>query len=576
MVVKDILGAVGLREPLGNAWRTVKDQRKLRQQFDIWRDLQQFRARYGGFLQEIQTVGPAPRTLLIISLADTPFQAKLEGMMAKALQLRGYHPRILTGRNTHWVQRYLREFGLRDFIYLDDYSQQVSDLAHAEASRLLAEPMTVRRMKDLNFRGADVGRHVLSIATRNLKQGAVEPSDPRFQQQVARLLPQSIQAVLAAEQLLDTVRPDLVLFHEARYAVYGALCDVALARGLNVIQFQESPHGSDTLQWKRHRFETRKIHPQSLSDDTWERLLRMPWTPRHEERLWEQFRVRYAGVGFLNRNYQFTPSLRGADKVHEILGLDPSKKTAVIFPHVLWDANLFFGEDLFSDQEDWLVQTVKAACANPDVNWIVKVHPANGWKRKRRGIVGELREVVALRKAVGELPPHVKLLEPTVDINTFDLFGAADYGLTIRGTIGIELPCFGVPVFTGGTGRYSGKGFTIDSATPDEFFHNLAHIQDFPRLTEEQTIRAKKYAYGLFHMRPWRMQSMHIVYSPIDLGGHPLEINIDLRVRSARELAESPDLVKFAAWADDPTRLDFLEEEPEESPLPASPEPVPA
>jgi hypothetical protein len=424
--------------------------------------------------------------------------------------------------------------------------------------------MTVQRMKDLNFRGADVGRHVLSIATRNLKQGAVEPSDPRFQQQVARLLPQSIQSVLAAEQLLEAVRPDLILFHEARYAVYGALCDVALSRGLNVIQFQESPHGSDTLQWKRHTFATRKLHPQSLSDDTWERLLHMPWTEHHEQALWDQFKLRYAGVGFLNRNYQFTPSMRGADKVRELLGLDPNKKTAVIFPHVLWDANLFYGDDLFSDQEDWMVEVVKAACANPNVNWILKVHPANALKRKRRGIEGELREVVALRKAIGELPPHVKLLQPTVDINTFDLFGVADYGLTIRGTIGLELPCFGVPVFTGGTGRYSSKGFTIDSDTPEELLGKLAHIQDFPRLTEEQTTLAKKYAYGLFRMRPWKMESMHIVYSPVDLGGHPLEINIAMQVNSARELAQSPDLVKSGQWAARSDKLDFLQEEPEQ------------
>ena len=63
--------------------------------------------------------------------------------------------------------------------------------------------------------------------------------------------------------------------------------------------------------------------------------------------------------------------------------LDQSKKLAVVFSHVLWDANLFYGEDLFKDYGDWFEQTVKAACGNDRVNWLIKMHPANLWKRSR-------------------------------------------------------------------------------------------------------------------------------------------------------------------------------------------------
>lgn len=513
-------------------------------------------------LRGVRTTGGTPKRFLIISLADTPYQAKIEGMLAKALQLRGYQPLVLTGRGSRWVQRYLRAFGINDFLYIDDFTEAETDSARAVAAEMLAQPLTVQRMKDLQYRGAGVGRHVLSIATRQLRQGSVQPSDPRLQQKVAELLPQSIQAVQAAEKLLDRVKPDLIMFHETRYATYGAICDVALTRGLNVIQYQEAPHGSHALQLKRYTQETRRFHPHSLSDDTWALLRQMPWTPEHEAALWEEFRVRYRGEGFLNRRYQETPALRGGDRVRELLGLDPARKTAVIFPHVLWDANLFFGEDLFADQEEWLVETVKAACANPRLNWVVKVHPANAWKGKRRNLSAGPRDNAAIHEAIGELPPHVRLLQPDVDINTFDLFNVADYGLTIRGTIGLELPCFGVPVFTGGTGRYSGRGFTIDSVDRDDLLAKLAHIEDIPRLSDAETLLAKKYAFGLFRLRPWRMQSMSMVYSPILHGGHPLEIDIDLNFRSPRELTSAPDLLAFADWAVDPTQLDFLQERP--------------
>ena len=106
-----------------------------------------------------------------------------------------------------------------------------------------------------------------------------------------------------------------------------------------------------------------------------------------------------------------------------------------------------------------------AACANDRVNWVVKLHPANVWKRRRDRVSGELDELVAIRERVGELPPHVRLLEPDTDISTWSLFDVTDFGVTIRGSVGFELPCFGVPVLTAGTGFYSGRGFTVDSET---------------------------------------------------------------------------------------------------------------
>ena len=41
--------------------------------------------------------------------------------------------------------------------------------------------------------------------------------------------------------------------------------------------------------------------------------------------------------------------------------LDPERKTAAIFSHILYDATFFYGESLFADYEEWLVEAVRAA-----------------------------------------------------------------------------------------------------------------------------------------------------------------------------------------------------------------------
>jgi capsular polysaccharide biosynthesis protein len=306
---------------------------------------------------------------------------------------------------------------------------------------------------------------------------------------------------------------------------------------------------------KRFTAETRRLHPASISAQTWETLRRLPWTEGRERELQEEFELRYGpGEKHPDAGLQAGKRLKSAEEVRWDLGLDPNKPTAAIFSHILWDANLFYGRDLFSDQEEWLVESVRAACENPAVNWIVKLHPANLFKAPG----SEPNDKIAIREAIGELPQHVKVVEPGTDINTFSLFSLLQYGVTIRGTIGIELPCFGVPVLTAGTGRYSGFGFTNDSASSGEYLDKLRRIHELPPLSDEETLLAKRHAFALFRLRPLRFSSFRASFRPVHASRDPLNHNLRLSLRTAREVEEAADLRDFARWAQDRSQLDYL------------------
>src|SRR5207247_2842701 len=172
--------------------------------------------------------------------------------------------------------------------------------------------------------------------------------------------------------------------------------------------------------------------------------------------------------------------VKAAEEGREQLGLDPGKKTAVVFSHLLWDATFFYGTDVFDNYEEWLVETVRAACRNPSLNWVIKLHPANIWKVRREDPTADFMEERVLRQRVGPLPAHVKVVRPETDINTYSFFLVMDYCLTVRGTIGMEAPCYVIPVVTAGTGRYSGRGFTVDSRDRDEYLARLAALETVP------------------------------------------------------------------------------------------------
>jgi hypothetical protein len=519
------------------------------------RDFRRFRSRYGAIL------GPKPPggrgVALLASLSYSTFQVKLEGMIAKALQLQGYDVVAAVPRDADLIRRYFRLFGVDRFVTLDDFGDRNGDAV--DAAEMLRDLRTSADLKELSFHGADVGRQVLSTLSRYLHEGSIDLADPEARALAGELLPLSIRTTLASEGLLEAVAPDLVVFNERNYAEQGPLSDVALDRGHNVIQFV-SGFEDDTLVFKRFTPETKGIHPRSLSDESWATVRELEWTDERQFELDAEFAQRYdKDATFLGRWNQGSTREQSREELRAKLALEPSKPTAVMFSHVLWDANMFYGRDLFADQEEWFVETVRAACANDRANWVVKLHPANVWKLRRDGYHGELDEVRAIRDQIGELPPHVRLLPPDTDISTWSLFAVTDVGVTIRGSTGFELPCFGVPALTAGTGFYSGRGFTVDSDTREEYLERLARVQETPRPSDDHVELARKHAWGLFRGRQTHFTSFSCVYQPLEHVDRPFEATIEVHAQSADALALAPDLRRLGEWAVSSRALDYLD-----------------
>ncbi|MHB8643758.1 MAG: hypothetical protein ACYDA3_12835 [Gaiellaceae bacterium] len=544
---------------LRKAYRAAADPRRTAREAIIFRDLAQFRTAGAKGFRRARSSREPRGTVLVISLSDMIYQLKLEGVLATSLRLDGFRPVVLTHADSRWSKSYFRAFGIDEFID----AESILDPSHAApadaaAREFLDDAVGVQELKAFEYRGAKVGQQTLSSVSRRFQRGRISLDDADVRDVLPQMLAGSMRAVLAGEALIDRLQPDLVVFNEKGYARFGSIYDVALARNLNVIQFVSAGiHWRDALLFKRYTEETRRVHPSSLSADSWEHVRAMEWNDRHEAELRAEFDLRYSGAEkHPDAGLQEGKRILSADNVKSMLALDPAKKTAVLFSHVLWDANLFYGDDLFEDQEQWLVESVKAACANDSVNWIIKLHPANVYKAETT----ELNDEAAIRDAVGPLPPHVTLLRPETEINTYSLFAVADYGITIRGTIGMELPCFGIRTLTAGTGRYSGFGFTDDSSSASEYLGKLARINELPRLTDDETLLAKKHAYGLFRLRPFKFSSYEAHFMAAERLDHPLGHNLDLLLKTPEEVERAPDLRKFAEWANDREKLDYLAE----------------
>lgn len=527
----------------------------------VWLDLWRTR-RTTGFLRRPEIATRATEDVVLIPLlGGWVYEIKMQLMFATALRLQGWRVVVLSeSRRATRAYHYSKAFGIEEVVSHEDIplSQEGLALCDKAATEFMAGPLTFQSVKSWMFQGSWIGPQILGSVSRTQFRGAPDPSDPAIRSEIAEQLPKVLRGVLVAAKVMDSVRPRLMTTLEANYARHGPLVDMAVRSGIDVIHYNQITK-DDSVVLKRLTAETRRTHMASVARETLDFLENeVPWNPQREAELWSEFADRYGGRWRLqNRNQRGTRKMDREEIASEV-NLRPGKKIAVLFSHILWDANIFYGEDLFNDYGEWFVRSVAAACANPKVDWLIKLHPANVWKRAYEGVTTELSELQLINSEIGSLPDHVHLLPPDTNISTLSLYESADYGVTVRGTPGMEMACFGKAVFTAGTGRYSHLGFTIDSSSADEYLRRLAAIQTYEPPTADQIRLARRHAHAVFRLRLWQMKSFQSRFN-FERDWHPLDHNVGIAVRSIEEIRKTGDLEKWVTWAAGSRRVDYLE-----------------
>lgn len=547
-VLKDVLRRFNLLTTARWFWYRINPtlrRREKRRREEFLR----FKQQYGDVLRYRLNNGENQKKALVVSIGFID-GVRTELGLIKGLELAGFTPVVLSHRNP-WLIRYYKLAGVEEFLFWDEFADSI-DTAAAEA--------TVDRWHSFDdilafeYEGARVGRCAASTLLRHLRVGSLDLQAPEIRESLAGYIASGMAYATATQAIIREVQPQLAMFVDRGYSPQGELFDICLREAVDTITWNAA-HRSNALMLKRYTLDTRDEHPASLSEESWRQLRTMRWGEEHRERLRQELYTTYAsGDWYSEVGTQFNKHIVEPNEIQQRLGLDPKKKTAVIFPHIVWDGTFFWGQDLFDNYEEWFIETVRVACTNNQVNWIIKIHPANIVKNIRDGVQGEPSEIVALRKHIGQLPSHLFIISADSDINTFSLYELMDYCLTVRGTVGIEAAVFGIPVLTAGTGRYDHKGFTIDSETREAYLARIAEIQDIPPLSPDQRELAERFAYGVFMLRPLYLTTLTLEYQKNAEATSRTRIN----ATSKKDLLNAHDLRAFAQWVSDSNQLDFL------------------
>jgi len=562
--LKSFLETVGLLNTVNQCRQSIKDltDPDLRRRKHEHRQLfMQFKRQYGDVLRHNLNGNRHERKTALVCSVHFP-EVHIELAIIKALELAGFTPVVLIGTAIFRLPEYYKMAGIKE---IHPWSKFIDPPNLAAAEAIIESCQSLQELLSFEYEGMRVGRNAVGSALRKHRLGSLNIQSPQDREILVRAVAAGMSATKAAQRILQKFHPDLVVMTDKGYSPKGELFDKCLDNGVDVISW-DLGHKGNSLLLKRFTLENRDQQNNTLSPELWQLICHMEWTCTHREQLHREIRNCYASgnwypVAGTQRDKRFV----AADEIRNRLGLDRQKKTAFIFPHILWDATLFWGASLFSNYEEWLIETVRAACANERVNWVIKIHPAHIGKSLREGVQVEPAEIIALRKHIGELPPHIILIPPESDISTYSLHELMDYCVTVRGSVGIEAAMRGIPALTAGTGSYSHKGFTIDSESREQYLKRLARIETIPSLSPMQLELAERFAYGYFMLRTLPLTTVTMKYHK-SFKRHLAEGQIN--IRSKEEWFEAPDLRAIAQWMTNSSREDFLIPLPEEQESP--------
>lgn len=524
-----------------------------------WNDFIIYARRIGDYrrLAESMQIDPTKGSLLIVSgRGMNVVWAQAWTVLSLAARAKGHRVFVLTTRRQRSLNRYYRLLGITP-VYFEDYAAKISLVLPEEVAKAVALASSFDDFKRLRYQDAPIGEIALSTYSRNCGTGVIDLSKPGVRKFVEQWIAQIVQGIHIANAIFESHDVRLAFFTEVFMEEYGAFYYAALAKGLNVTRFAGTVRDEAIIVQHLSRSNDR-MHHSSLSASSWAWVKAQPYTPAIDAALHKNFMDRYGERWHRSKRNQPGTQILDRDEARRQLGIPLDRKVAVIYSHILYDTLFFFGTDLFSNYAEWLVETVRVACANPHIDWLIKVHPSNLWRGELNTLLnGRYEEERVIEQAIGKLPPYVRIVPASTKINPYTWFQLADYGITVRGTSGLEMAALGGAVITAGTGRYEGNGFTIDPPNRDAYLELLSRLPDLPDPTVEQKELAKRYAYSIFALKPFTVPSL---VPRLKTGKQRVVASDDIIYCPAPWAKSSlpPDLQGFSDWLVRPESQDLL------------------
>jgi hypothetical protein len=456
-----------------------------------------------------------PRVLMASAIGSYAHAITLESALAAALTLRGaevhallcdgaltacaecdvsLYPNVATFashgptrdlcRDCRWpAERVYAQLGLK----VHRYSDWLTPEDRAEASRIAAR-LPAADIPTFRWDGVSIGEHAHAGALRFFATGSLA-EEAQGERVLRRYLEAALLTAFATRRLMRSVGFSSTVFTHGIYVPWGIVGEVARQETVRVSNWN--------VAYRKRRF-------IFSHDDTYHHTL-MTEPPEYWENLelsagQERELMKYLSSrreGLFDWIVFHRPTTVDRTEIARQAGVDTSKPIVGLLTSVSWDAQLHYPANAFPNMLEWLVQTCEYFGTRPDLQLLIRVHPAeiSGFPPSRQPIMRELR------KRLPVLSPNIIIVPPESGMSTYGLMSLCNAVIIYNTKTGVELTSVGQPVIVAGEAWIRNKGITLDASSPQEY-RKILDCLPFPGgLEPARLARARRYAYHFFFNR---------------------------------------------------------------------------
>ena len=456
-----------------------------------------------------------PRVLMATSIGSYAHAVSLESALAAALTFRGaeVHALLCDGSMTACaeceaslypdVEKFVAQGPARDLcrdcqwpaervygqlgLKVHRYGDWLTPEDRAEARRM-ASSLPADQVESFTMDGLAIGEHAHAGALRFFATGSLA-GEPHAESVLRRYLESALLTAFATRRLLRTVGFASAVFTHGIYVPWGIIGEVARQENVHISTWNVA------YRKRRFIFSHDDTYHHTLMTEPREHWEHMKLSATQERELMQYLRSRREGMFDWIVFHQAT--LQEPGVIARRVGIDPAKPVIGLLTNVTWDAQLHYPANAFPNMLEWLVQTCEYFAGRPDLQLLIRVHPAeiNGFPPSRQPILQELR------KRLPRLAPNIIVVPPDSGMSTYALMSLCNAAIIYGTKMGVELTSVGLPVIVAGEAWIRNKGLTHDASTPAEYFEILGRLPFGERLGERQLTRARRYAYHFFFNR---------------------------------------------------------------------------
>ena len=340
-----------------------------------------------------------------------------------------------------------------------------------------------------------VKEHALAGALRFYAVGDLD-NERSHEKVLYKYLYSGLKTKYLFENIIDTQKYQTVVLNHGVYVPQGIINNVSKKNKINAVCYSPG--------YKKNSFTLSHddtYHITMMNEDTklWENL---EWSKKLDKKLMDYLYSRRFGKN--DWEYYFSKPEFDYKNKFKKYGVDLNKPVVGMLTNIIWDALLTYPSNIFKNMMEWVYLTIEYFSKREDIQLVIRVHPAE----VKSDRISKQKVSEEIFKKYKTLPKNIFIIDSDDNLSTYSLADICDSILIYSTKMGMEFSPFGIPVICAGEAYVKNKKITLDPKSKEEYKEMLGLIPFKKKLSEENILRAKKYAYHFFFRRMITLESI--------------------------------------------------------------------